>query len=338
MCRLLLADTSLQVRLKGQLSKPFQTTIGTPQGDGLSPVLFAVYLERALREVRTAAPPLPKEDTGLPREAIYADDTDFFSTDINYLKQLEANIPPTIGAYNLAANANKWERTTLSNASAEWKGVRKLGSLLGVEEDIDKRIGLASAQFNALEKLWARPHRINLSSRLRAFNALVLPVLLYNASTWGVCQLAVNKLEVFHRRLLRRVFGIRWPYTVSNEQIYRLCNSEPLGSTLMRLRWNLFGHVLRLSVDTPAQIAMSYYCNVPVGAVVERGRPQVTLPVLLFSEFHAYKQHLKPSTYHQKPSTALRELRKLASDRPTWVKLTEHVCGANKAFTPVDTP
>ena len=36
MCRLVLADTSLPGRLKGQLSKPFQTTIGTPQGDGLS--------------------------------------------------------------------------------------------------------------------------------------------------------------------------------------------------------------------------------------------------------------------------------------------------------------
>ena len=75
--------------------------------------------------------------------------------------------------------------------------------------------------------------------------------------------------------------------------------------------------------------------SLAVGAVVKRGRPQVTLHVLLFSEFHTYKQHLKPSTYHQKPSTALRELRKLASDRPAWVKLTEHVCEANKAFTPV---
>ena len=31
---------------------PFLSSIGTPQGDRLSPVLFIVYLEAALKEVR----------------------------------------------------------------------------------------------------------------------------------------------------------------------------------------------------------------------------------------------------------------------------------------------
>ena len=57
-------------------------------------------------------------------------------------------------------------------------------------------------------------------------------------------------------------------------------------------RWNLFGHVLRLNVDTPAQIAMDNYCN-NNNEQKFRGRTQTTLPVILFHEYHVYKQSLK---------------------------------------------
>ena len=83
----LLADTNLKVKLGEAMSDPFQSTIGTPQGDGLSPILFAIYLESALREVRAEASEWtrPNEDIGLPLEAIYADDCDFLSTCQRYL-------------------------------------------------------------------------------------------------------------------------------------------------------------------------------------------------------------------------------------------------------------
>ena len=61
MCQALLAETYLQVRIKDVLAKAFQTTIGTPQGDALSPVLFAVYLEHALRELRSKVAEKPKD-------------------------------------------------------------------------------------------------------------------------------------------------------------------------------------------------------------------------------------------------------------------------------------
>ena len=85
---------------------------------------------------------------------------------------------------------------------------------------------------------------------MNAYNALVLPVLLYNCVTWNVAENIIDKLEVYHRRHLREVKT----RDIRNEDLYKLCETKPL----VFARWSLFGHVLRLSRDTPAQIAMDY--------------------------------------------------------------------------------
>ena len=48
------------------------------------------------------------------------------------------------------------------------------------------------------------------------------------------------------------------------------------------------------------------------------------------NEYHEYKQSKRRSSYRQKPDVALRELRKLASDRQSWVMLAKSVCEVNK--------
>ena len=42
--RLLLSDTNINVRVDEALSALFNTTVDTPQGDSLSPVLVIVYI------------------------------------------------------------------------------------------------------------------------------------------------------------------------------------------------------------------------------------------------------------------------------------------------------
>ena len=72
MVRVLLAGTTISVRFGCATSDAIETTIGTPQGDSLSPVLFAVYLEAALRDVRYTqlAQQRPTSDIGLPFEIL----------------------------------------------------------------------------------------------------------------------------------------------------------------------------------------------------------------------------------------------------------------------------
>ncbi len=99
---IVLRITSLQVKLKDVLSAPFDTTIGSPQGDGMLPMFFAVYLERALRNVREIAPFRPQVDNGLPSELIYADDVDIVTKEKERAQEMKTIIPPTIGKLSKA--------------------------------------------------------------------------------------------------------------------------------------------------------------------------------------------------------------------------------------------
>ncbi|GFR81283.1 very-long-chain enoyl-CoA reductase [Elysia marginata] len=68
----LLSNTTLNVKISGaNTEEPFFTNIGTPQGDSLSPVLFIIYLEQALKNVRsTLDSPSNTTEAHLPNEIV----------------------------------------------------------------------------------------------------------------------------------------------------------------------------------------------------------------------------------------------------------------------------
>ena len=74
----LLSNTTLTAIIGGQEGEKFYTTIGTPQGDSLSPLLFILYLEAVMRKYREEIIPIP-EDGEFYLETKYADDCDFIS-------------------------------------------------------------------------------------------------------------------------------------------------------------------------------------------------------------------------------------------------------------------
>ena len=149
-----LSGTKLHVRLRKTSSPTFPTTIGTPQGDSLSPVLFTVYLEAALQQLRKEAAQRPYVDLHLPLELIYADDTDFVSTSRRWLSQLEATTSSTLVQWSFNMNHDKTEDTAITRLNdrnkEEWRLTRKLASLIGDDEDVLRRKQLATAAFRGL--------------------------------------------------------------------------------------------------------------------------------------------------------------------------------------------
>ena len=84
MIQMLMHNTSLEVKVGNQLASSFETTIGTPQGDSLSPVLFACYLEVELKELRARITTILSAE--FFTETAYADDVDFIDTNHTHLE------------------------------------------------------------------------------------------------------------------------------------------------------------------------------------------------------------------------------------------------------------
>ena len=209
----------------------------------------------------------------------------------------------TFARWDLQINDGKTEWLSFEIGREEWKSSRQLGSLLGDDEDLVRRKALASSAYRSLYCMFLRRRHISLERRLKLYNAFVLPVLLYNCSTWALTQSQATSLSAFHRRQLRSVLGIRWPDIISNVELYRRTRQADVMSMVNQARLRLLGHCLRMDTESPPQRALDLYCNTSLKG--RRGRPKTTLGSSL-----RHDVGLTAST--------LRTLREEAADRHGW--------------------
>ena len=91
----------------------FLANTGTPQRKGLSPVLFVIYLENALRYVRTTP-----EHKDLPPEVAYVDDVVFISlTRYRDVEKIQEKLCP----HQLNVNTEKKEYTCIEKKQSSPK-------------------------------------------------------------------------------------------------------------------------------------------------------------------------------------------------------------------------
>ena len=107
------------------------------------------------------------------------------------------------------------------------------------------------------------------------YNAFIVPVLTYNMGTWGLTPTEWARFDSFHRRQLRQVIGIRYPEKISSNTLYERVECGPMSVSAIKARWFFFGHVMRMSHDTPAQMDINEYITPTAGW---QGRPRTTLP------------------------------------------------------------
>ena len=105
-------------------------------------------------------------------EIAYADDVDFVG--LNFVDTEE--VQNTLHKYNLLVNIDKTEFTTLSRAGTEYKNTKKVGTLIGDEEDVERRKRLSNAALTKLLNVWIKGDKIKRKTSYgTTFNKAMLP-------------------------------------------------------------------------------------------------------------------------------------------------------------------
>ena len=224
--------------------------------------------------------------------------------------------------FNLKVNEAKTEITEVSRTKDDWRKVKKLGSLLDCKEDVKRRKNLASAAFNNMYAIFVRRKNISKERLIHLYNAVVLPILIYNSGTWGLTQQSLNTLDTFHRKHLRHILGFRWEDKIDNYTLYYTAKSSPISTQIKSARWRLFGHILRRDNAIPAQQAMRQYFR--PGTKKYPGRKPINLPTTLDNDIRQatpYTDHtytLPRPGRQLKNTTDLNFLQASAQDRDNW--------------------
>ena len=123
----------------------------------------------------------------------------------------------------------EWVELISSNTSNEaWRSVKVLGSLLGDEQDVQRKKQQATIAFRKMTTLWFRRSHVNESRRIRLYQAYT-----YNIGTWGLTKREFNSFDTFHCKQLRFLLGIFYPDHISNKALYEHTHSRPISSCSM---------------------------------------------------------------------------------------------------------
>ena len=111
----------------------------------------------------------------------------------------------------------------------EVKMMKHLGALFNegsCEDEIENRIGAAVKVIGAMRSEVLERRELSKGMKLRVFNAMVVPTLLYGCKTWTILKRHESRLQVTEMRFLRRVEGVTKLDRVSNEDIRQRLKQE----------------------------------------------------------------------------------------------------------------
>nr|KAG5695522.1 hypothetical protein BaRGS_008025 [Batillaria attramentaria] len=139
----------------------------------------------------------------------------------------------------------------------------------GTDRDVTARIGKARAVMVMLKNVWASKV-VSIRTKLRIFNSNVKSVLLYGCETWRTTKTMQQKIQTFLNTCLRRIFSIRWPEKIRNEELWERAGQEPMAKQILRRKWGWIGHTFRKPASSTTRQALTWN---PQGKR-KRGRPR----------------------------------------------------------------
>ena len=185
----------------------------------------------------------------------FADDIALLSHNHKHAQDKVQSLAATAGMTGLTIKKSKTKTMHINSANERpikldnedienFASFTYLGSVIavdgGTERDVRVRNGKARTAFLLLRPVW-RSKEISLRTKLRIFNTNVKSV---GAETWRVTKNISAKILAFTNRSLRNILGVRWPNTISNEDLLAKTQEEKMTTQIRRKKWKWIGHTL----------------------------------------------------------------------------------------------
>jgi hypothetical protein len=153
-----------------------------------------------------------------------------------------------------------------------------LGSIVNgnnsIEEEIKERIILGNKAFYANQALF-KSKLLSKKAKLKIYWTSVRPVITYACETWVLKKTIKQRLLVFERKILRRIFGPTkerdgtWRIK-TNDELNKLIGNKAIINYIKSQRLGWFGHVHRMPHE---RMVKKVYKWKPM-AIRSLGRPQ----------------------------------------------------------------
>ena len=249
------------VRVGGELGDWFRTTVGTRQGDPISPTTFIAYLERIMDPIRDNGTGVSVQGH-LVNNLKFADHVDLLEEDRGKLQGNLERINEAGEAAGLHINTEKTMTMVFGQEDIK-EGLKikgriienitefvYLGSLLTWDNDCNKeikrKIARATGAMAGFKTIWKSKH-ISTETKINIVRTCVLSVLLYACETWTLRRKDRVSLLTFEMKCYRRILHIRWQQRITNVEVRRrVGNTKNIVQIIMERKLSLFGHICRM--------------------------------------------------------------------------------------------
>ena len=267
-------------------SEWFKVKSGVKQGCVMSGFIFIIVVDWVMRNTNNTKRGLRWKFSSVLEDLEYADDIALLSSRFCDMQDKTDQLDRNASAVGLSINTMKTKTMRMNCKWVEPVKIRDvdvedvdtftyLGAVLnkhgGAKEDISRRLALARGAFASLRPLW-RSSKYSTKTKLKIFNSNVIAVLLYGAEMWRLTSVDAERLNIFHRKGLRRILGVFWPNRMSNNDLYSKTGTTQISQEVTLRRWRWLGHILRRDANSNVRVALSW---TPEGRR-KRGRPRET--------------------------------------------------------------
>ena len=240
------------VRVEGELSEESSVKQGLRQGCPLSPWLFNIFLDRVAREAMTEFQGGVALDKCLIQILLFADDTIVMAQTERDLAVNIKGLHEAIKRHGLTINWCKSNTMVFSKEHTECKvevegvqieqaretvylGVR-LSENGGMESELERRIGMAATTVGALREPVFGNKGLSKEAKLRVFNAVVVPTLVYGCEAWVLKEREKSRVQAMDLKVLRGVAGVTRLDCVRSEDIRNRLKQEAVVAQVKRRR------------------------------------------------------------------------------------------------------